>query len=681
MAKPPRRIEMRSKEAYTAFNNDNKVNAMASLSNVIERYEGVRRGSEEKTTAISLTSDQSIRSPFNRMDYDLYRPNEKLPKRFREVIHACRGAYLRLGIVRNVIDMMTDFATEDLKIVHPDKKVEAFFKVWMKKVKLKEAVEEFVRHLLIDGNVVLKRTTAKLSKPVENQWMEIATAAETPQKLYTEDQVSKREIPWKYNFLNVAALFWIGDEIDPDNKKLAFQPSQSLLKVIRTPNDFFQKSYVDRLPKSILDKVKTDDSAFIPLDMDSIYVAFNKKDSWEDWAPPFLYSILSEIHFRDKLRQAEISALDGVINVIRLWKLGDHKEGILPNQAAVDKLISILETNTGGGAIDLVWDSMIEMAPFYPPVAEILDPEKYSQVNRDILIGLGVPEVLVGGQGGNFSNSFIQLKTMVEKLNYVRGKVTDWLQGEIEMVCQAMDIKMLARAKFNEMNLEDENANRKLIVGLLDRGVISAEAVLEIYGEDFILEVERLKQQKDTFNKAGIKLKSPLDPPPQKPLAKPIGSKPGSIKKKSKTGQKGAGRPSGAKDTSVRKTRQAKIRTTATQLSVFALDAIDAIDKYVIPIYIESANVSNARKLTAEQKDELNQVRITVLASIKPSDSLLEESILDIAENSENYNKDVVIAINNAIAEFTSTRNCEPTLTQRKNLEAIAWASVYNIQE
>jgi hypothetical protein len=122
-----------------------------------------------------------------------------------------------------------------------------------------------------------------------------------------------------------------------------------------------------------------------------------------------------------------------------LWKLGDHEQQILPDSAAIQKLIDILAANPGGGAMDLVWDSMIEMTPYYPPIKDILGSEKYDQVNRDILIGLGVPEVLIGGKGGNFSNSWIQLKTLVEKLNYVRTKLKAWIEGEVRLSCRCYE--------------------------------------------------------------------------------------------------------------------------------------------------------------------------------------------------------------------------------------------------
>lgn len=47
--------------------------------------------------------------------------------------------------------------------------------------------------------------------------------------------------------------------------------------------------------------------------------------------------------------------------MIRLWKLGDHKNGIYPSKEHVDKLITILEQDEKDVLTDLVWDSAIEV--------------------------------------------------------------------------------------------------------------------------------------------------------------------------------------------------------------------------------------------------------------------------------------------------------------------------------
>ncbi len=656
-AKPPKGVlKQKYDNAYISFNQENKENVLSQHSKAVALYDGVLHKS-------IATYTPDTRTPFSRYDYARQRPADQIPTKFRDVIHTCRNAYLRVGVVRNVIDLMTDFACEDLKIVHPDKKVEALFKVWMSKIGLNEVINQFARHLLVDGNVAILRSTAQLTRPVETQWTEKTMGDDSPEKLYTEHQdFAKREIPWRYTFLNVAALDWLGDETNQaqGGKTLIFRPSATLLNKIRNTSDSFQKQFSDTLPTSVIESVIKKNNDYITLDMTKISVSFNKKDDWEDWAPPFLYGVLGDIRFKDKLRQAENAALDGWINVIRLWKLGDHTAGLLPGEGAIQRLIDILNTNTGGGTMDIAWDSMIDMEPFYPPIEQILGPDKYTQVNRDILIGLGVPDVLLGGQGANFSNSFIQLKTLIEKLNYIRGKIIEWLDKEIFIFCTTMDIALTPKVRFGQMNLEDENTTRKLIVGLLDRGVISVEAVLEAYGEDYLIEVERMRQEKALLKGASVKPKGPFDP-------KPVTNKP--------KGQPG-GRPITTKDSSTRDQRTPKPRRTA-ELILFASDAIDTFDEFVLPVYMEKMNVSNARKLTSEQKDQISLARTIFLSSIKPTDQISEETIFEIIGENRILDGKIAIDIDEAVKEFASQKGYSPTVVQRKRIESIVWANHY----
>lgn len=641
------------KQEYTLLTKNANANALASYNTVVSKFDAVSHGISRGSLR-DIKPDVTIRSPFNKDDYDFWRPSEKVPENFKDIIYACRSIYTKIGIVRNVIDMMTDFAIEDLSIVHQDKKHEAFIKAWMKKVKIHEAVEEFARHLLIDYNVVVKRTKAKISKPVENQWM--SRAKEDVQKLYTDNQTNKKEIPWRYTFLNVAALTWSDDEEDKltGKKKLKFKLSNKLLNKIKSPN--FSNDLLQKMP-DIVKKSISNGQNEVELDMDQVYVAHNKKDSWQDWSIPYLYALLPDVIFREKLRQAENAALDGVINVVRLWKLGDHTNGILPNQAVINKLIEILEVNTGGGTVDIVWDSMIDMKEYYPPVAEILGSEKYDQVNRDILIGLGVPEVLIGGRGGNFSNSYIQLKTMVEKLKSIRSKIIDWLQTELSILCEAMDIPTSPKIRFNQMTLEDENATRKLILGLLDRGIISVEAVLNAYGEDFLLEAERIKYEKKFLKDHDVKVKSPLDKQDKSKSVNPKGRPPSDVD-------------------ITRKQREAKPKRSEASLMIFASDAIDLIDKYIVPIYLKSLGISNARQLTTEQREEVDTLRLDILSKLNPDDSLDEESIIDISLRESKPNK-LYYLTKKDIEEYVKDSGNYPTLAQRKKIEAVNWAKLY----
>ncbi len=643
---------------YVTFNSQNKANILAS-NNVLESYTSINKAADR--TVATLEDYTTTRSPFDKREFNRQRPCDMSPSSFNDVILSCRAAYLKVGVIRNVVDLMTDFACEDIRFLHPDKKTEAFFKVWAAKTKLYDAIEEFVKHLLIDTNVVVKRITAKLTKPVETQWMS-KVMADADEKLYTErKELETREIPWRYNFLNITALEWIGGEEAKalGTRQLGFRLSNSLLTSLKSNNDQFNR-LLTGVPEGNLAALRGNKSNLVPLDMSKIYVCHGKKDSWEDWAPPFLYSILGDIRYKDKLKQAEMSALDGWINVIRIWKLGDHTKDIMAGPGALEKLANILSNNTGGGTMDLIWDSLIDMEEFYPPVAEIFGPDKFQQVNSDILIGLGVPDVLLGGAGANFSNSFIQLKTIIERLKYVRRKIKEWLYEEVHILCDAMDIPVAPKIRFSEINLEDEGTTRKLVVGLLDRGVISVEAVLQAYGQDFLVEVERIRQESTLLKENKIKVKSPLDP-------KPTPAKPGAN-----------GRPAAVKDSSKRKTRVAKPRRTASQdLAVFAMDTIHAIEEYIIPDCMSLMKVSNARKLTTEQKEEINSIRASILSCIKPGDDISRESLTTIAQDLP-VNKSLLAKICQAVNNYAGKNGTAPTVGQRRMIESVTWANFYS---
>ena len=87
----------------------------------------------------------------------------------------------------------------------------------------------------------------------------------------------------------------------------------------------------------------------------------NKKDDWQSFAYPMIYAIMDDINVIEKLKLADMAALDGAIANIRIFKLGNLEHKIAPTKAAASKLASILQNNVGGGTMDIVWGPDIEL--------------------------------------------------------------------------------------------------------------------------------------------------------------------------------------------------------------------------------------------------------------------------------------------------------------------------------
>lgn len=654
--------------------------------------------------AVAGIQDVVNRPGFNRHDRNDARPDDRLPTKQADIVTACQGLYKRIGIVRNVIDLMADFATDGLSIQHSSREQQAFYQEWARRTKLKDRAHDFAKYLLRDANVVVRRKYATLTPPAERQ-MSRGAEEEIVEKKLPKNRKSKR-IPWQYIFISPAICEKAGGEAGRfvGSQVVSLKLPQKLIQSIRNPKTKEEKDAVAKLPEDILLAVRAGKKT-IPLDTDSTHVSHYKKDDWDDWATPFLYAVMEDIMLKDKMRMADMAALDGVINVIRLWKLGNSDKGILPTKVAVNKLLGILENNYGGGVLDLVWDDMIDLKVEYPPTDKILGAEKYKSVNQDIVRGLGIPDALLSGGDANSRNAqaaFPQLKTMVERLEYVRGKVIEWLAEELRLVRDAMGWRNMPVISFSTMSLRDEAAEKQLLLNLLDRGIISVEAVLAVFGKDYMVEIERLREeQKLRTTESGLLERAgpfyrPVSVMQQQTdesirLAKnspPTGgtgtgggeNQAGDLPRKTQDGVP-AGKPAGQKNTKP----APKTRTPRTYSAVYTALAgrfQDRIDTIFDPLYLASKGLKSIRAASAAQRSELEAVKRAALASLSPQDEPTEEVLKGILDRpATEASASCHRAYAALVEEHTKVFAKPPCVQDRRRLMAAAWTQVNTEEE
>ena len=135
---------MPDKPMFKSWSDDRERNDMIqSYQTESGSYDGVVHRSEahrgnygsDRQTYLDIEPDRSVRPSFNRSDYDAFRPGEAVPYRQKRIMAACGTAYDKVGIIRNVIDLMSDFASQGLVLVHPNKQIEKFYRKWFSQVK------------------------------------------------------------------------------------------------------------------------------------------------------------------------------------------------------------------------------------------------------------------------------------------------------------------------------------------------------------------------------------------------------------------------------------------------------------------------------------------------------------------------------------------------------------------
>lgn len=611
---------------------NSKANAMSQFSDNVNSYAGLGKsqGSHYRHF-IDIEPNRSVKPGFLASDYYAFRPEEAVPNQQRRIIKMCMDAYDKVGIIRNIIDLMGDFGSQGISIVHRDKAVEKFYQQWFKNVNGKERSERFLNNLYKTGNVIVYRSYAKITPQLKNYMKALSSdiKVEVP-------NAKANEIPWRYNFFNPLTV---------KNKDGNLSLFMGLQNYTITTNAFFDKFQAGNIPSHVLETlppvikqslIKGDKD--IPLDPERLSVFYYKKDDWKQWANPMIYAILDDIIMLEKMRLADLSALDGAISNIRLWTLGSLEHKILPNKTAINKLRDILASNVGGGTMELVWGPELTFKESNSEVYKFLGSEKYTSVLNSIYAGLGVPPTLTGmaTNGGGFTNNFISLKTLVERLQYGRDLLIKFWEKELEIVRQSMGFRYKAHIQFDQMTLSDEAAEKNLLIQLADRDIISHETLLERFKEIPQIENIRLKRELDKRENDGPPKASPFHNANHKQDMEKI-NKQGQISQKQAQQKNNVqdvqnnGRPPFKQDEQPRKQRVAKPKSTpgVAELMVWADQTLSLISDTINTPYLNTVGKKNLRQLTKTEANNLEHMKLDILLNLTPNSNVTVQDIYD----------------------------------------------------
>ena len=271
-----------------------------------------------------MTSYLSGRPGLREADFDWFRPDQAVPDSPKEIIAFARLAYRRIGLIRNAIDLMGDFACQGVRLVHQNHRVEKFYNDWFLRVKGKEVSERLCNLLLREANVPIRMKTAKINKSKRLQ-MQKSVASPDMKAIIKTDDFQKGEIPWEYKFLDPLTLEIVGGAVSTltGDRKYAISLPRSLAQNIRqlqNSQDSVERSIVADIPDEIIEAAVGYKKVLLPPDKTFVY--HYKKDDWQEGAEPMTFSCFNELILYDILKLADKAALDGAISKIRVWKLG-----------------------------------------------------------------------------------------------------------------------------------------------------------------------------------------------------------------------------------------------------------------------------------------------------------------------------------------------------------------------
>jgi len=378
----------------------------------------------------------------------------------KETVSLCQKAYANIPVFRNAIDVLAEFSASEVYITGGNKTSREFIKRWFKKASIDNLIGQFFLEYYRSGNFFAYRVDGKFTDEDFNKMAQVYGAA-------------KNTLPIRYIVLNPADIFAksVASFTNTTYVKGISRFEAEKLRNAKTEDD---KLIFDNLPKDIQIKIKEGNfsdytTVQLPLTPDKIHTAFYKKQDYEPFAVPYGYPVLDDINWKLELKKIDQAVCRTVENIVLLVTQGDKDKGV--NKKALDALKEIFANEKASRT--LVADYTTKVDFIIPDLKKILGKEKYEEVDKDISEGL---INLTGSADEKFANQQTKISVFLERLKDGRDEfLSGFLNPEIKRICKNMNFKSYPEAKFQEVNLKDDVALKKITLRLIELGVLTAD--------------------------------------------------------------------------------------------------------------------------------------------------------------------------------------------------------------
>lgn len=378
-------------------------------------------------------------------------------------IDLVQRTYANVAIFRNAVEVLTEFSNSNIYLKGGNAKSREFINAWMERIKINDLKEQSFREFYLSGNVFWYRFDGKLRND------DIRKIKETMGGRATK-------IPIRYVVLNPTNVF-VESGFSTQNFNYVKMLSTYEIQRLKNPQTEDEKEMFNALPDDVKKQIRawTGGAAsfiYIPIDPFRLNYMFYKKQPYQPLAIPMGYPVLNDIEWKLQLKKMDMAMSRSIEHAILLVTMGEKVDqyggGVNPNN--IRKMQELLKNPTIGRV--LVSDYTTEAKFIIPDFKELLGPDKYVVVDRDIKEGLQT--ILMGED--KFANALLKTKVFMERLKSGQENfLNNFLQPEINKVCEEMGFKNTPKAMFQKVELQDEIQQQKIFIRMAELGILTPE--------------------------------------------------------------------------------------------------------------------------------------------------------------------------------------------------------------
>jgi len=449
-----------------------------------------------------------------RVDLDLLTGRPEVTRaQPQQIFQRAIDFYKAKGPYGTWIDTLSNFAAKGYKNDIDDEDIKLFYDTWTSEINFQETVEKIFFDFFRVGMVRTFKLVGKFDPKLKPEDFDGAVRRKAQANHYqTSDQLktlmaykdvaaakkiwSKSFIPLNYTILNPTLVDIKGslmfDQTETFLKPEAFKEIAALLKNTgkATPE---QRKFLTSLPREFKDAIKKNQPVKLPPEL--VGKCDYRRMDYERYPLPKAARMFDDMNYKDELKKADYSTLDGITNYILKITIGNDEHPVT-DQSQLETVARLFDT--ASKSFDIVWNHTLQIEKVtFPEISTILGQDKFAQVNDDLSQAMGVTRALVDGKlAGNSKAIEAALKGFSEEVNYARRCVKRWIDHEYEEVALAMGFSRYPVVRFDENALKDEVMMMSVVQGMIDRRIISYETGIEKLGFDFSNELANFIQEK-----------------------------------------------------------------------------------------------------------------------------------------------------------------------------------------
>jgi hypothetical protein len=433
-----------------------------------------------------------------------------IPREYHKVIGMCFDFYQRIGVIGTTMDRLSELAITDVR--NGERKTtneanEYFYAVLHSKPsRLMRFLHNLSLEYFLSGMVIPRVSWVKmLGKDIDPELKPGKTYMMPIFDWYPPTLIDVEWVDWgkKAYYLRIPS-----SDITLIKKDAAKRTKEQQLRF-----DYLQQNYPSWAPL-----VSAGSSRLELTDIDPI---LRKETSTSPYPTPYLFRVLEPLVYKQQLRKMDFSVASRVINAILLVQEGSNE---FPLTTETQSNLTDLKNQIMGRSNDprlmerlfmLFSNHTTKISWITPDVSQMLNQEKYNEVNSEIADGLGFPRILLTGQSsGAGTGAEVSTWSIQPSLEILRSALIEWVTTVYEQGAELNGFRQLPDPEFKPIRLQDFIKTAAIFAQAFKEGNISRTSRVESIGLSYETETELMRDEAALSKDLPAFPATPYSPPP-----------------------------------------------------------------------------------------------------------------------------------------------------------------------